>query len=73
MNKTITNKTITLKTTIMALSAALSLPAVSQAEDVTLIIESWRNDDLTLWQDKIIPAFESSHEGIKVQFTVCPH
>jgi len=62
-------KTIRTKSTIMALGAALSLPAVSQAEDVTLIIESWRNDDLTLWQEQIIPAFESSHEGIKVQFT----
>lgn len=39
------------------------------AQDVTLTIESWRNDDLTIWQDQIIPAFESSHPGIKVQFT----
>ena len=39
------------------------------AQDVTLTIESWRNDDLTLWQDKIIPAFEAKHPGIKVQFT----
>lgn len=59
------NKTIT----FIALSGALALPVVSQAEDVTLIIESWRNDDLTLWQDQIIPAFESAHEGIKVKFT----
>ena len=39
------------------------------AEDTTLIIESWRNDDLTLWQEKIIPAFEAQHSGIKVEFT----
>jgi len=39
------------------------------AQEVTLTIESWRNDDLTLWQDKIIPAFEAEHPGIKVQFT----
>lgn len=39
------------------------------AQDVTLTIESWRNDDLTLWQDKIIPAFEAANPGIKVQFT----
>ncbi|MGB7268204.1 MAG: ABC transporter substrate-binding protein [Albidovulum sp.] len=39
------------------------------ADDVTLTIESWRNDDLTIWQDKIIPAFEAGHPGIKVQFT----
>ena len=38
------------------------------AEDVTLTIESWRNDDLKIWQDKIIPAFEKSHPGIKLTF-----
>lgn len=38
------------------------------AEDVTLTIESWRNDDLAIWQDKIIPAFEAAHPGIKVTF-----
>ena len=39
------------------------------AQDVTLTIESWRNDDLALWQDKIIPAFEAEHPGIKVVFS----
>jgi raffinose/stachyose/melibiose transport system substrate-binding protein len=39
------------------------------AQDVTLTIESWRNDDLTLWQEQIIPAFEASHPGIKVVFS----
>jgi raffinose/stachyose/melibiose transport system substrate-binding protein len=34
-----------------------------------LTIESWRNDDLTLWQDKIIPAFEAAHPGITVKFS----
>ena len=43
-------------------------PAAS-ADDVELIIESWRNDDLTPWQEKIIPAFEAQNAGIKVQFT----
>ncbi|MDB6177360.1 ABC transporter substrate-binding protein [Paracoccus sp. Z330] len=39
------------------------------AQDVTLTIESWRNDDLSLWQEKIIPAFEAEHPGIKLRFT----
>ncbi len=51
-----------LATTLLAAGAA-------SAQDVTLTIESWRNDDLTLWQQEIIPAFEASHPGIKVQFT----
>lgn len=38
------------------------------AQDATLTIESWRNDDLAIWQEKIIPAFEASHPGIKVTF-----
>ncbi|NLS01112.1 carbohydrate ABC transporter substrate-binding protein [Rhizobium sp. P38BS-XIX] len=38
------------------------------AEDVTLTIESWRNDDLSIWQQKIIPAFEAKNPGIKVVF-----
>jgi raffinose/stachyose/melibiose transport system substrate-binding protein len=45
----------------------LSGPAVAQ--DVNLTIESWRNDDLAIWQETIIPAFEASHPGIKLTFT----
>lgn len=45
------------------------LPSLAFAGDVTLTIESWRNDDLQVWQEKIIPAFESSNPGIKVVFS----
>ena len=51
-----------LATTLLAGTAAF-------AQDVTLTIESWRNDDLAIWQDKIIPAFEAQNPGIKVKFT----
>ena len=54
-------KAAMLGTTILSGGAAL-------AQDVTLSIESWRNDDLTIWQQTIIPAFEAAHPGIKVQF-----
>ncbi len=61
---------MTIKLIGAALLATTALCATSAlAEDVTLTIESWRNDDLTLWQDKIIPAFEAANPGIKVQFT----
>lgn len=49
-----------------ALLAATAVPAL--AEDVTLTIESWRNDDLPIWQEKIIPAFEAANPGIKLNF-----
>ncbi|HEY8546198.1 MAG TPA: ABC transporter substrate-binding protein [Acidimicrobiales bacterium] len=37
-------------------------------DDVTLTIESWRSDDQAIWEDTIIPAFEESHEGIRLEF-----
>ena len=44
------------------------LASTAWSQDVTLTIESWRNDDLTIWQEKIIPAFEDKNPGIKVEF-----
>ena len=33
-----------------------------------MTIESWRNDDLSIWTDKIIPAFEAKYPNIHVVF-----
>ena len=55
----------------MLASAAVALmvgAGAALADDVTLTIESWRNDDLPIWQDKIIPAFEAANPDIKVTF-----
>lgn len=52
-----------------ALTAALLGATAATAQQVELTIESWRNDDLTIWQDQIIPAFEAQHPDIKVTFT----
>ena len=57
------------KTLGVVLLATTVLGGAAAAQDVTLTIESWRNDDLTLWQDQIIPAFEAANPGIKVLFT----
>ncbi|MDQ2065275.1 ABC transporter substrate-binding protein [Xinfangfangia sp. CPCC 101601] len=46
-------------------STLLAGPALAET---TLTIESWRNDDLTIWQDTLIPAFEAKHPDIKVVF-----
>ena len=35
----------------------------------TLTIESWRSDDLPIWQDKILPVFMKEHPDIKVVFS----
>ncbi len=60
--QTATLKAALLVTTLLGATAAM-------AQDAELVIESWRNDDLTIWQDKIIPAFEAQNPGIKVKFT----
>ncbi len=42
--------------------------APAEGEKVTLTIESWRNDDLAIWQDTIIPAFNAQYPDIEVIF-----
>lgn len=42
--------------------------ADEEMENVTITIESWRNDDLAIWQDMIIPAFNVHHPEIEVIF-----
>ncbi|MCV2870774.1 ABC transporter substrate-binding protein [Defluviimonas sp. WL0050] len=56
-------------TGLLLATTVLGSAFAANAQDVTLTIESWRNDDLSIWQDKIIPAFEAANPGIKVQFT----
>lgn len=57
-------KGLLLGTALLALGAASAA-----AQDATLTIESWRTDDLAIWQDQIIPAFEAANPGIKVVFS----
>ncbi len=52
----------------IALLTSTLMAGAAWAEDVTLTIESWRNDDLSIWQEQIIPAFEAANPGIKVVF-----
>lgn len=53
---------------VLLASTFISAAGLASAEDVNITIESWRNDDLAIWQDKIIPAFEAANPGIKVTF-----
>ncbi len=62
MNRLITSS-------LLAATALSGLASVAHAADATLTIESWRNDDLAIWKEKIIPAFEAKHPGIKINFT----
>ena len=60
-----------LKRTILAtlLGGVLIAPTFAADE---LIIESWRNDDIDIWNDTIIPAFNEKHPDIKVVFKPTP-
>jgi raffinose/stachyose/melibiose transport system substrate-binding protein len=50
-------------------TSMLGSAGIASAQDATITIESWRNDDLSIWQEKIIPAFEAANPGIKVVFS----
>ena len=54
---------------IMLLIAALPGAALAQT---TLVLESWRDDDRTAWQGKIVPAFEAVHPGTVLRFRPSP-
>ena len=56
-------------TGLLLASGILGLVGAADAEDETVTIESWRNDDLAIWQEKLIPAFEAANPGIKVVFS----
>ncbi len=60
--------------TLGAMASALLLPTAVVAQDkVELVIESWRADDLVIWQDTILPAFEAANPGIDVEFRPTPN
>ncbi|MBB5573345.1 MULTISPECIES: ABC transporter substrate-binding protein [Rhizobium] len=54
---------------LLLASSLLTSVGFAHAADVTLTVESWRNDDLQIWQEKIIPAFEAKNPGIKIVFS----
>lgn len=36
--------------------------------ETVLVLESWRYDDRAVWRERILPAFEAAHPGIRVRF-----
>ena len=55
-------------TAMLMTGTVLASAGGAWSQETQLTIESWRNDDLPIWQEKIIPAFEAKHPGIKVTF-----
>ena len=60
---------LSIRSLALASAGAAILASASPAfAQTTLTIESWRNDDLQIWNEKIIPAFQKAHPDIKVVF-----
>ena len=59
-------------TTALAFGAVLVATPVASIAQTALTIESWRNDDIDIWNEKIIPAFNEKHPDIKVVFSPTP-
>jgi raffinose/stachyose/melibiose transport system substrate-binding protein len=58
------------KAVFQAIATALLAGSASTAATAAeLVVESWRNDDLSIWQDQIVPAFEKANPGIKITFS----
>ncbi len=53
----------------MPFLALFLVASVGLAQTATLTIESWRNDDLAIWRDVIIPAFNEQFPDITVIFS----
>lgn len=66
------NKMRKIVSLMLLLFIVVSFSVTSAQEPVTLTIESWRNDDLAIWQDVIIPAFEAQYPDINVVFAPSP-
>ena len=55
--------------TFLLFLAVLALLGAGFAQQASLTIESWRNDDLGIWQNTIIPAFNAHYPDIQVTFS----
>ncbi len=55
---------------VAAMSVGLIGGATASGQDPTkLTLGSWRTEDLAMWQDEILPAFNAAHPDIQVEFS----
>jgi raffinose/stachyose/melibiose transport system substrate-binding protein len=69
MRKTFTLVSLLVAFTLILTACGGGAATQPPAEKVTLTIDSWRNDDLAIWEDTLIPAFEAKHPNIHVVFS----
>ena len=64
--------TIFKKVALAVIGLSMIATAAHAASQTKITIGSWRSDDLAVWQNVLIPAFEKKHPNIKVQFKPTP-
>ena len=47
---------------------AVTVFAASSSAQTILVLDSWRDDDRSVWQETIAPAFEAAHPSIRLEF-----
>jgi raffinose/stachyose/melibiose transport system substrate-binding protein len=52
---------------VLALSSAGG-PVVHAQPAVNLVLESWRTEDASIWQDTIIPAYQATHPDVHISY-----
>ena len=52
----------------IAVLLAVVVFAAPVAAGADLVLDSWRDDDRSVWREKIVPAFEAAHPEIHLQF-----
>ena len=57
-----------IRSALTSLGVAMAAGAALADEAVTLKLGSWRTEDIAVWQDKVLPAFEAKYPNIKVEF-----
>ena len=57
-----------MKCRLFLLLGCFLFASLAPAQSGSLTIESWRNDDLAIWRDTIIPAFNAQYPDIEVTF-----
>lgn len=57
-----------MKRWVFLMTAIAAAASLGLAQKTKLTIESWRNDDLKIWQNTILPAFMKKYPNIEVVF-----
>jgi raffinose/stachyose/melibiose transport system substrate-binding protein len=58
---------------VMLAVAGAGGPPVHAQSTINLVLESWRSEDTSIWEDKIIPAYQATHPNVNITFRPTPN